>query len=54
MTNQTNKKLTPQEKGKKGGLQTWAKVSKEERTKIMRERANQLWAKIKAGKLTVK
>lgn len=43
-----------QENGRKGGLKRWANVSKEKRSKEMRERAKQLWAKIRAGELTTK
>jgi len=38
--------------GNQRGIKTWAKISKTERSKIMSERANQLWAKIRAGSLT--
>ncbi len=48
------KKLTREEIGKAGGKKRWAKISKEKRSQEMRERANQLWAKIRAGKLVTK
>lgn len=45
-------KLTRKQIGSKGGKATWKKVSKAERRRIMTERANQLWAKIRAGSLS--
>lgn len=44
------KKLTRKECGQK----RWAGISKEKRSAEMRERANQLWAKIREGKLQYK
>lgn len=44
------KKLTRKECGQK----RWVGISKEKRSAEMRERANQLWDKIRAGKLTIK
>lgn len=44
------KKLTRQQCGQK----RWKGISKEKRSAEMRERANQLWAKIRAGSLTIK
>jgi hypothetical protein len=38
----------------KGGKNRWAKISKKKRSEEMRLRANQLWAKIRAGKLAQK
>jgi len=42
------KKLTRKQCGQK----RWAGISKEKRSAEMRERANQLWAKIKKGGLS--
>lgn len=47
-------KETRQENGRKGGKKRWAKISKAKRSEEMRERANQLWTKIRAGNLTNK
>ncbi len=44
------KKLTR----KQCGQARWKGISKEKRSEEMRERANQLWAKIKSGNLTIK
>lgn len=48
------KKLTLKERGRKGGKSTWSKIPKKERTRIMRQRANQLWAKIRTGQLSIR
>lgn len=39
--------------GNKRGINTWKNIGKLDRKKIMTERANQLWNKIRAGKLTI-
>lgn len=43
--------MNKQESGSKGGKKRWAKISKAKRSAEMRLRANQLWAKIRAGGL---
>lgn len=45
-------KTLKQQYGSLGGKKRWAKISKKKRSEEMRERANQLWAKIRAGKLS--
>lgn len=40
------------EDGRKGGQKRWKGISKEKRSQEMRQRANDLWKKIRAGKLT--
>lgn len=45
---------TRKEIGSMGGKKRWAKISKAKRSAEMKERANQLWAKIRAGNLTTK
>lgn len=45
--------MNKKESGSKGGKKRWKKISKAKRSEEMTIRANQLWAKIRAGKLTI-